>query len=231
MDESKLIFYTGAPGSKWSAVAHLLSMNNRYSINTSDYSEDKVYTHGFNNISHLGAYWGPGNGIGENFHQLSSMSKDQILYEIDKPYKDKNQEQYRLIKCHHFGPQLDYITEIFPTSKIIIVLRPDLLCFRGWIYAGGFEKITYPDYHTFYKNKEILEKKIQEENFHARDFIYRKQLAMHVVTQQYWKEIWNIDLDTKEKNRYIRSIDTNESGGISRWNFDTTISHYNFKGL
>ena len=72
MDESKLIFYTGAPGSKWSATAHLITMNKKYPINTSDYSAERTYTHVQRDVSHLGAYWGPGNDIGENFHQLSS---------------------------------------------------------------------------------------------------------------------------------------------------------------
>ena len=231
MDESKLIFYTGAPGSKWSATAHLISKNTKYPINTSDYSDDRVYTHSNIGISHLGAYWGPGNGLGEKFHDLKSLSKQEILNEIDKPYKDKNWDQYRLIKCHHFSTQLDYIVETFPQSKIIIVLRPDIICFKGWLSAGGFEGITYPNYTAFYKDKEILEKKIEEENFQARDFINRYDLNMHIIREKYWKEIWGIERNTEEKDRYMRSIEMRQSRGISRWNFDTTISHYNFEDL
>jgi hypothetical protein len=231
MDESKLIFYTGAPGSKWSATAHLITMNERYPINVSDYSDDKVYTHSDIGISHLGAYWGPGNGVGEQFDRLSSMSKEDILLEIDKPYKDKNWNQYRLIKCHHFSTQLDHIVKTFPNSKIIIVLRPDIICYKGWIAAGGFEGITYPDYKTFYKDKETIEKKIDEENFHARDFIHKNNLDMHVVRERYWKTVWDIDRNTEEKDRYMRSIEMRQTHGIPRWNFDTTVSHYNFKDL
>lgn len=67
IDESKLIFFTGAPGSKWSAVAHLLALSGRYNINISDYNDDRVYTHPGPKISHLGSYWGPGFGVGEKF--------------------------------------------------------------------------------------------------------------------------------------------------------------------
>ena len=45
VDESKLIFFTGAPGSKWSATAHLLALSGLYNINTSDYNDDRIYTH------------------------------------------------------------------------------------------------------------------------------------------------------------------------------------------
>lgn len=231
VDESKLIFYTGAPGSKWSATAHLISMNNKYPINTSDYSKDRVYTHSDIGISHLGAYWGPGNGIGEGFHELSSMSDEEIFAEIEKPYKDKNWDQYRLIKCHHFSSQLDHIAERFPKSKILIVLRPDLICFKGWLSAGGFDGITYPDYKTFYKNKETIEKKIDEENQAARDFIYRRNLDINVIREKYWKDTWEIIRDTEEKDRYMRSIEMRQTHGIPRWNFDTTITHYNFEDL
>jgi hypothetical protein len=231
MDESKLIFYTGAPGSKWSATAHLISMNQLYPINTSDYDNSKVYTHSDIGISHLGAYWGPGNGIGEQFHDLQSISKEEIISEIEKPYADKNWDQYRLIKCHHFSNQLDFIKNTFPKSKIIIVLRPDIICFKGWISAGGFEGITYPDYKTFYKDEKTLEKKIDEENHAARDFIHRHDLDIHIIREKYWKQFWKIERTTEEIDRYMRSIEMRQTRGIPRWNYDTVISHYNFKDL
>lgn len=231
IDESKLIFYTGAPGSKWSATAHLLTLNKKIKINTSDYSQDRIYTHSDIGISHLGAYWGPGNGMGEKFDNLSQLSKEEILFEIDKPYTDKNWNEYRLIKCHHFSSQLNYIKETFPSSKIIIILRPDIQCFKGWLGAGGFDGITYPDYKTFYKNKEILEKKIEEENDAAKNFINSNNLDIHTIREKFWKDTWSIDRNTEDIDRYMRSIEMRQTRGITRWNFDTTMSLYNFKEL
>lgn len=242
MDESKLIFYTGAPGSKWSAVAHLITFNNKYPINISDYSAERTYTHLDRKVSHLGAYWGPGNGIGERFHELASLSKDEILDEINKPYTDKNWEQYRLVKCHHFSIQLDYIAENFPKSKIIIVLRPDDVCIKGWLSAGGFDKITYPDYHTYYKNPKNMEEIIKKENSHSIDFINRYNLSKYLVTESYLKDFWNINCDTNEKQIYINSmverkkfmkslIERKEIYGSKMpiVQPDVSISHYNFK--
>jgi hypothetical protein len=211
VDESKLIFYTGAPGSKWSATAHLITMNSRWPINTSDYSKERTYTHENKPIAHQGAYWGPGNGIGENFHQLSNMGKDEVLHEIDKPYSDKSWDKYRLIKCHHFSSHLDWIKENFPQSKILIVLRPDIICLRGWLVTGGFHTITYPNYSVFYKNKFVLEE-------------------LNVVRKKYWKNWWGIDCDTEEKETYMYSlegkIDQPEVEDTLR--FDVTIADYNF---
>lgn len=228
MDESKLIFYTGVPGCKWSATAHILTHNTKFPINTSDYTEDRVYTHSDVNVSHYGAYWGPGNGLGEKFDNLSALSKDEILAEIDKPYADKNWDQYRLVKCHHFTSQLDVIKEMFPSSKIMVVLRPDLICFRSWLGAGGFEGITYPNYTTFYKNKETLEQKIEEENHAAKDFIHRHDLDIHVVREKYWKTYWGIERSTEELDRYIRSIEMRQTRNGARWNYDVLTAHYNF---
>lgn len=230
VDESKLIFYTGAPGSKWSATAHLITMNSKWPINTSDYSTERTYTHENKPIAHQGAYWGPGNGIGENFHQLSSMSKDEVLHEIDRPYADKSWDKYRLIKCHHFSSNLDWIKTNFPSSKILIVLRPDIICLRGWLVTGGFNKITYPNYSVFYKNKFVLEEKIIEENAAARKFIYQNDLELNVVRKKYWKNWWGIDCDTEEKETYMYSLEgkIDQPDVEDSLRFDVTIADYNF---
>ncbi len=98
MDESKLIFFTGAPGSKWSATAHILSHNKKMPINTSDYSDSRVYTHPVPGVSHLGAYWGPGFEFGNKFDKIDKLSKDEIINEIEKPYKDNSYSKFRIIK-------------------------------------------------------------------------------------------------------------------------------------
>jgi hypothetical protein len=228
IDESKLIFYTGAPGSKWSAAAHLITKNTKYKINTSDYREDRFYKHEDVGVAHHGAYWGPGNGVGENFHRLSELTKEEILKEIDSPYEDNNWEQYRLIKCHHFSMHLDFIKDTFPKSKILVILRPDLQCFKGWIGAGGFEGITYPNYTVYYKDKETIEKKIEEENNSAKTFIHNHNLDLHVIREKYWKEFWGISRDSEETDTYMKSIEMRQSRGKIRWNFDALIAHYNF---
>ena len=45
IDESKLIFFTGAPGSKWSAVSNMLSMTPMMKVNITDRSEARTHMH------------------------------------------------------------------------------------------------------------------------------------------------------------------------------------------
>lgn len=228
IDESKIIFFTGAPGSKWSAVAHLIAQNKKYPINISDYSNDRIYYHQNVKVAHLGAYWGPGNNLGENFHKINTLSKEEILYEIDAPYTDKSWEKYRIVKCHQFSLNLNFIKEAFPLSKIVMVIRPDIHCYHGWVGAGGFDKITYPNYSKYYQNKELLKVKIEEENIYTKEFIHDNDLDLHVIRDSYWKKHWNLNRDNEEIDRYMRSIEMRQTETTKIWNFDTLIAHYNF---
>ena len=229
MDESKLIFFTGAPGSKWSATAHILSHNKKMPINTSDYADDRVYTHPTPNwqVSHLGAYWGPGFRWGEQFHKINEMSKEDILAEIEKPYADNNWGEYRIIKCHQFALNLDWIKENFPTSKIMIVLRANSTCIDGWIDAGGLN-IKYPDYVPYYKNNDELRKLATEELQKAKTFINENNLDLHVVTSKYWKNRWGIQKDTDELKLYMDSIEQSPTG---KWHYDVIVAEYNFEDI
>ena len=237
VDESKLIFFTGAPGSKWSATAHLLALSGLYNINTSDYNDDRIYTHPGPQISHLGAYWGPGFGVGENFDQISQLTKKEIYQEIEKPYADKNWKQHRIIKCHQFALNLDWIKENFPSSKIIIVLRPDSTCKEQWLFAGGFEGIKYPNYKGYYVNEQILEEKIAVENAMSRKFIAENNLELHTITRAFLSKYWhlesvpedNLNITPKEElERYIISILRAKGPVAPIWQLDTTIAMYNF---
>ena len=43
MNDNKLLFWTGAPGSKWSATAWCLSKTKKLNIDTSDQAEHRCY--------------------------------------------------------------------------------------------------------------------------------------------------------------------------------------------
>ena len=222
MDESKLIFFTGAPGSKWSAFAHILTHNKIMPINTSDYAKDRVYTHPSPSwpVSHLGAYWGPGFNWGDKFDKIDQLSKDEIIAEIDKPYADKSWDKYRIIKCHQFANNLDFIRATFPESKIIVVLRPNAVCANAWIDAGGWD-IAYPVYKSYYKDNDTLRAKVLEELQNAKGFINRHNLEMKVVTDTYWLNRWGIEKNTPELELYMNSIICSPKG---IWHYDTTVA-------
>ena len=66
MDESKLIFLTGAPGSKWSAVSWVLS--EAMPVDKTDRTPDRLMVHkeAYNGVRHTGVYFGPGFELGHN---------------------------------------------------------------------------------------------------------------------------------------------------------------------
>lgn len=237
IDESKLIFFTGIPGSKWSTVAHIISHNKKYPINISDYSPERQYTHSQSNgivglsngISHQGAYFGPGNTFGNNFDQLDKLSKEEVLEELDKPYSDKSWDTYRIIKCHQFGLHLDFIKDTFPTSKIIMVMRPEPLAYSAWLKAGGFDLITYPNYQQYYQNEDKLKKELYIESAKTKQFVHEQKLKIDVVSQQYWNSAWNLSAnDSQELERYMNSIETKLfENGTTAYTYDVTIASVN----
>lgn len=158
----KYIFLAGAPGSRWSSVAkHLYSSNK---INTSDSS--KSYTKPNESVPmHVGAYWDPGMGYGENFDALDILSNEYIEQEFDKPFKTSG--LIKLIKSHQFSKHLEFIKNNWPYCPILIALRPDDVCYDWWLEAGGWD-ISYPSY-TWYKGK--MQKEIKEQNLAIKRFL------------------------------------------------------------
>lgn len=214
VDESKIIFFTGAPGSKWSATAHLIGMNPIFPINNSDYSPDRHYEHPMTAgpegpVAHQGAYWGPGNEFGKHFHKLHERSKEEIIAEIEKPYEDKSWDKYRIIKCHQFANQLDWIHENFPTSPIICVMRPDSHCLVGWRDgADGWNSIKYPDYKTYYQNNDKLKKEIERENLAVRYFVNKHDIEIHKIRDTFWSRYWGMERsDSNEISRYMDNVE------------------------
>ena len=228
IDESKIIFFTGAPGSKWSAVSVLLAKNNIIKINTSDRSEQRIYNHGeqFNNVSHLGAYWGPGMEFGEKFDNLYDSDKQYVLDEISKPFT--NTEDYLIIKCHQFVNSLDWIVDNFPKSKIVCVMRPPNSCWDGWYGVGGID-IPYPDYKGYYKTNENANKLINQECNLVREWIYNKNLNVHTATQRHWSDIWQLDFNDKENIDYSNSLIGKQNK--TKLKYDVQISYYNFQDI
>ena len=152
-----LIILTGPPGSRWSGVSRALSAN--VIVNTSDESDENVYDTNDKPDSpgwHRGTYWGPYHKHGKEFDNLNNLSKDEILQEFQKPFK--NWEGIKVIKSHWFAYHLPYIRQIFPEARIIAVAGNVEETFKHWHTAGGWD-ITYPHY-DWYKNNKILEEQI-----------------------------------------------------------------------
>tara|TARA_B110000208_G_C11796734_1_gene439958 strand:- start:1784 stop:2512 length:729 start_codon:yes stop_codon:yes gene_type:complete len=237
IDESKLIFFTGAPGSKWSAVSNMLSMTPMMKVNITDRSEARTHTHPvkFNSAQHLGSYFGPGFEFGQKWHELHTLTKQDVLDEIALPWTDEQSDSYRIVKCHQMVNNLDWIIENFPTSKIIIVMRPIQSCYNGWFGGGGFD-ITYPNYADHYKNDETARDLIDVECRDAREWVFNKRLRLHAATERHWDEYWDINNfeDNDKVHRCIRSIEGYMFAHKTPHRqlvYDTLVAYYNFEDI
>lgn len=158
----KYIFLAGAPGSRWSSVAkHLYSSPQ---INTSDSLES--YTKSGERVPmHVGAYWDPGMGYGENFDVMDIMSTNYLEEEFDAPFK--THDKIKIIKSHQFSKYLEFIKDTWKFCPIVIAYRPNKTCYDWWLEAGGWN-ITYPKYN-WYANKMMQE--IEEQNLAIQQFL------------------------------------------------------------
>lgn len=156
IDESKLIFWTGAPGSRWSGIAKELCTCSE--VDNSDWAAHRTY----NDDTHFGNYFGPGMEYGDSFDDMGSMPKQWILTELGKPYSEDQNGRVRILKSHMFSRNLGWIKQNFPTSTIATIWRDNDQCLEWWLEAGGFD-ITYPDY-KYYKNEAVMRDQIIIEN-------------------------------------------------------------------
>jgi hypothetical protein len=158
----KYIFVAGAPGSKWSSVVKNIYYSP--SIDNSDYRDEWTYYHdasGKMELMHLGAYFDPGMecNLPENLNELSRAELEKIF---DQPF-DTDATGIRIIKSHVFSNHIDHLRATFPEVPIVLVYRADDACLGWWVKCGHFD-ITYPLYHSYYKNLKEMAKVIKQQN-------------------------------------------------------------------
>lgn len=152
---NRYIFFTGAPGSKWSSVVkHIYSS---IDIDSSDACEARTYWHdaetpGTKQLMHMGAYWDPG----------MEFSPDKQNW--DKPFSGTGA---RIIKSHVFAHRLNSLKEL--GHPIVMVYRNDYECLEWWKLCGEFN-ITYPNYAPYYKHLQNMWLEIQIQNRDTMNF-------------------------------------------------------------
>jgi hypothetical protein len=165
----KYIFVAGAPGSKWSSVARSIW----YSPDVDRTDNKNEYNEG--NVRHQGAYWGPGMEYGDKFSAMYLQSKEELEAEFDRPFSGTG---IRIIKCHNFSVQLNFIRENWPECPIIMCYRSDDACLGWWVKAGGFD-ITYPNY-SHYKSFKLMGVNIANQNSGILSFTaYKHHYYVH----------------------------------------------------
>jgi hypothetical protein len=161
------IFFTGAPGSKWSSVVKNIYQS--CDIDRSDYSDTRTYYHdadtpGNTQLMHIGVYWDPGM----EFEPLDPT-------QWSAPFSGTGQ---RIVKSHVFAYHLEWLKQF--ECPIVIVYRNDYECYKWWKLCGEFS-ITYPDYAPYYQNLDNMWIEIQKQNSAIMNFVNNNSLRIKRV--------------------------------------------------
>ena len=93
------IFFTGAPGSRWSGVSQTIR-DNWENVDNTDLTEDKKYTH-HKYSGHIGNYYGPGMANGQWLAESFGTNR-MWEEEINKSFSGP-QDSWKLILSHNFA--------------------------------------------------------------------------------------------------------------------------------
>jgi hypothetical protein len=184
-----LIFFTGAPGSRWSGVGQKIR-DNWEDADNSDLTPDKLYTH-HKYSGHKGNYYGPGM-LNGNWLDKSFGTKAMWENEIKQSFNGVP-NSIKTILSHNFAYYLDDIVKTFPDSKIVLCYRPDDECYKWWHQAGGWD-ISYPSY-DWYRDNSTMNYQIAEQNKAILDFCYRKGLTLEQPGKNWFRQNFKRDID------------------------------------
>lgn len=174
-DKINRVFFTGAPGSRWSGIAQQLEASGEYDI--TDRSDCRCYYHN-NYTGHLGVYFGTGMEF--------PASLDSSI--LDSPYTIGS--GIRLHKSHEWAYMLDDIADAYPDDKIMMIYRDNDKCFEWWHQAGGWN-ITYPNY-DFYINDENMKIHIDKMNTSMLKFADKNKLEWTQISEtDIFQTVWS----------------------------------------
>ena len=174
MKNKQYIFLTGVPGSRWGRIENMLYKTCDI-VDTScklPYHQD-LPSHG---TQHIYTFWGPYHQHGEGFDRLDLLGPERVMAEIDAAYDDNDDRPVRIIRCHWFSYQLDWIAENMPWVDILMVLREPEMSYRWWHESGGWD-ISYPNY-TWYGSDTVVRRQIDVETKLMVEFIREQGLRI-----------------------------------------------------
>ena len=154
------LFFTGVPGSHWSAIAQ--DIETIPGINTSDHAADREYSPG-TYTGHKGAYFG---------ESMEFESRLNLFY-INSAWQTAGGT--KIVKSHEWAYKLPMIKQLFPEAWIMLVYRPDMSSYAWWHEAGGF-KIKYPNYDS-YKDSTTMLGEITKQNQAILEFGYANDVT------------------------------------------------------
>jgi hypothetical protein len=227
-----LVWFTGAPGSKWSGSANILQAIPQLNFNTSDRSPEREYRHTgptelARSIVHTGVYFGPGHGVGEHWGQFSNLDPASVEREISLEWTAPAPGRL-LVKSHFLSHHLDHVASTWPDHPIVMIFRPNEKCEQGWFGAGGWD-ISYPDYEPFYKDDARMKAMIREHNALMKDFCAKHGIVEQPLDDVFLKETfgWSVDMIEDPVERAFVDVHLRHTMGTN----DVTVAIYNLDKL
>ena len=163
-----MIFFTGAPGSRWSGIAQEIKQNPNF--NSTDRTSERRYLHG-DYSGHIDAYFGTGMEFPANPAEGGLQQAN-----LNKPFSCwEKSAGCKLLMSHEWPYYFNKIIEQYPNAWIQLIYRNDFKSFKWWKQAGGFD-ITYPNYGWF-KDDETMMARIEEINHLILDFAQHHDLT------------------------------------------------------
>jgi hypothetical protein len=157
----KYIFLVGVPGSRWGRIESMLYQLNSDLIDVSCKSPHQQ-DHPEHGTQHIYTFWGPYHEHGDQFDRLDLLGPQEVMRQIDAAYDDNDPRPYRIVRCHWFSYQLDWIRENMPWIDVLMVFREPEMSYRWWIQSGGWD-ISYPNY-AWYGTDQVLRRQIMVEH-------------------------------------------------------------------
>jgi len=233
-DFSNVIFVTGAPGSKWSAVSWVLSESPMLDVSTSDRTDKRLMVHDaiYGGVRHTGVYFGPGNELGKNFDNIDTLSRRAVHKEIKKAWKEWDMNKHYIVRCHQFIYNWDHMIKTFPEAKFVTVTRPPESCVAGWTSVGGIDT-PYPHYKEFYKTQENAIKQIKLESKLAHKAFHEHSMDVHVASHGHFYQDFLLDPEEESGlDKYIKHLEgyqwTNTGDPLMNLKHDVLIGYLNF---
>tara|TARA_B110000495_G_scaffold45895_1_gene38003 strand:- start:2007 stop:2750 length:744 start_codon:yes stop_codon:yes gene_type:complete len=232
-DFSNIIFITGAPGSKWSAVSWVLSESPFLYVSKSDRTPERLMVHDaiYGGVRHTGVYFGPGNELGKKFDKINTLSKREIYKEIKSAWAEWDQDKTYIVRCHQFIYNWDWMIENFPEARFVTVTRPPESCVVGWTSVGGIDT-PYPHYKEFYKTQENAIKQIKLESKLAHKAFHEHRMDVHIASHGHFYQDFMLDgADDKALDRYIKHLEGYQWGSeepLMHLKHDVLVGYLNF---
>jgi hypothetical protein len=179
MNETEMLpshlFFTGVPGSHWSAIAQ--DLEEIPGFNTSDHKITRDYSPG-HYTGHRGAYFGEGM---EFTADIEDFPDPIIIQHINSPWHTF--AGTKIVKSHEWAFKFPLLKRLFPESWIMLVYRPDMASYAWWHEAGGFN-IKYPSYAA-YKDSSTMLSHIIKQNQAILQYAYENNAIWNHYSAQW----------------------------------------------